>query len=32
MGDTKFKVPTTPTTDDDYTPDDKPSPSFSDSN
>jgi len=32
MGDTKFKVPITPTTDDDHTPDDKPSPSFSDSN
>jgi len=32
IGDTKFKVPTTPTTDDDCTSDDKPLPSFSDSN
>ena len=32
IGDTKFKVPTTPTTDDDHIPDDKPPPSFSDSN
>jgi len=32
MGDAEFKVPTIPTIDDNYAPDDKPLPSFSDSN
>ena len=32
IGDTEFKVPTIPTTNDNHTPDDKPPPSFSDSN
>ena len=32
IGDTEFKVPTIPTTNDNYTPDNKPPPSFSDSN
>ena len=32
IGDTEFKVPTIPTTNDNHTPDDKPPPSFSDFN